>query len=162
MKSISRLFHNEEGSNLVESAIGYAFLLIVLIGTVEFSYAFYSEQNVADASRQASRWAAVRGSTSCANDVNLTGCNATRADIQSFVRGLSYPGVVSSNLSVTTGWLIQSAGTPATWSACTSGTCNVPGNEVQVTVSYAFPISIPYWKSTSITFGSTGTMVIAQ
>ncbi len=162
MKSTSRFFRNEEGSNLVESAIGYSFLLIILLGSIELFYAFYSEQNVADASRQASRWAALRGSTSCANDANLADCDATRGEIQSFVQGLSYPGIVSANLSVTTNWLKQSTGTPATWTACTSGTCNVPGNEVQVTVSYAFPLTIPYWKATSITFSSTGTMVIAQ
>ncbi|MGA9060638.1 MAG: hypothetical protein WB341_03130 [Terracidiphilus sp.] len=60
-----------------------------------------------------------------------------------------------------TNFLTATSTTPTSWSACT-GTCNEPGNEVQVTVSYGFPLAIPYWKATTITFSSTGTMVIAQ
>jgi hypothetical protein len=64
-------------------------------------------------------------------------------------------------LLVSTTWLVHSS-TPTSWSTCSKSPCNVPGNEVQVTVSYTLPISIPYGKATTFNISSTGTMVIAQ
>jgi Flp pilus assembly protein TadG len=158
---VHRLIFGREGSALVETAITFPAVILLLLGSLDFSYAFYTYQDVADAARQASRWAAVRGSTSCTNVPNLNDCNATRAEIQSYVQNLNYPGVVGSNLVVSINWLSASVSTPTSWTACAS-VCNSPGNEVQVNVTYSFPIAVPYWKSTSFDFSSTGTMVVAQ
>ena len=152
----------EEGSSLVEMAMTLLVFLPLLLGAIEFSLVFYAYHDVTDAARVACRWAAVRGSTSCTNTPGLTGCNATSAQIQSYVQGLGYPGLVAANLSVTSSWLTATTTTPTSWSACSTGTCNAPGNEVQVKVSYSYPITIPYWKVTSINIGSTAAMVIAQ
>ena len=152
----------EEGSNLVEMAMALLVFLPLLLGAFEFSLVFYAYHDVTDAARMACRWAAVRGSTSCTNTPGLTGCDATSAQIQSYVQALGYPGLVGSSLNVTSTWLTATTTTPTSWSACSAGTCNAPGNEVQVKVSYAFPISIPYWQVTTINIGSTAAMVIAQ
>ncbi len=152
----------EEGSSLVEMAMALLIFLPLLLGAVEFSLVFYTYHDVTDSARMACRWAAVRGSTSCTNTPGLNDCDATSSQIQSYVQALGYPGLVGSNLNVTATWLSATTSTPTSWSACSSGTCNAPGNEVQVKVSYAFPISIPYWQVTTIDISSSATMVIAQ
>jgi Flp pilus assembly protein TadG len=151
----------QEGSALLEAALTFGIVMLLLFGAVEFSYAFYAYQDVADAARQASRWASVRGSTSCANVPGLSGCGASSGDIQTYVQNLAYAGIVTANLNTSVTWLSASTSTPTTWSACATP-CKSPGNQVQVTVSYAFPLAVPYWKASTINFSSTGSMVIAQ
>jgi Flp pilus assembly protein TadG len=151
----------EEGSSLVETGMALLIFLPLLFGAIQFSLVFYTYHDVTDAARQAVRWAAVRGSTSCTNTPGLYDCKATSDEIQSYVRGLGYPGLVASNINVATSWLSASS-VPTSWSACGVSPCNAPGNQVQVTVSYSYPISIPYWKSTSFNISSTSAMVIAQ
>lgn len=151
----------DEGSSLLETALVMLLFLSLVIGAIQFSLVFFAFNNVTDAAREAARWAAVRGSMSCTNTPGLTGCNATSAQITSYVQGKGYPGLVASNISVTTTWLLASSSTHASWSTC-SGRCNAPGNQVQVQVTYSLPIAIPYWTATSININSTAAMVIAQ
>jgi len=152
----------EEGSSLVETAMAMLVLLPILLGAIEFSLAFYAYHDVTDASRAAARWAAVRGALSCTNTPGLTDCGATSSEIQTYVQGLGYPGLIGSKLSVTTKWLSATASPPTSWSSCTTGTCNAPGNQVQVKVTYAFPIAVPFWEITTVNISSTAAMVIAQ
>lgn len=152
----------DEGSNLVELALAMLILIPLLLGTIEFSLVFFAYHDVTDAAREATRWAAVRGSTSCTNTPNLTDCEATSTEIQSFVQGIGYPGLQASNIHVSASWLKASNSIPTSWSDCEVGACNVPGNQVQITVSYSYPISIPYWQVTSFNVSSTAAMVIAQ
>jgi Flp pilus assembly protein TadG len=156
-----RLLASEEGQNLVESAFALLIFLALLFGAVEFSYAFYTYHCVADAAREASRWAAVRGSQSCTNVSTLPECNASSAQITTYVRGLGYPGVPGASLNVTTKWCTASS-IPASWSGCSTSGSNAPGNQVQVTVSYSFPINLVYLKAASLNLTSTGSMVISQ
>jgi Flp pilus assembly protein TadG len=158
-----RRLREERGNNLVETALSLPIFFLVLFGIVQMGYAFYTYQCVANASREASRWASVRGSTSCSNTPNLTNCGATAANITSFVGGLGLPGLNGSLLTVTTSWLVPSAATNPTWSTCaaTSG-CNKPGNQVQVTVAYPFNLAIPFWKKATVNISSSSEMVIAQ
>jgi Flp pilus assembly protein TadG len=152
----------EEGSNLVETAMALLIFLPLLLGAIEFSLALFAYHDVTDAARKACRWAAVRGSTSCTNTPALTDCKATSAEITTYVQDLGYPGIVGSNLQVTTTWLSATSATPTSWSTCALSPCNAPGNEVQVQVTYPFPISIPFWQVTTINVSSTAAMVIAQ
>lgn len=150
----------EEGSSLVEMALCSAILLGMTFGIIEMSFGLYTFHYVSEAAREGSRYAMVRGSTSCTNTPNLVNCKATAAEIQTYVQSLGNPGV-----TVNTIWLkATTSGTPptTTWAAC-ANTCNSPGNAVQVNVVYlAFPIDVPFWKKTSVNIGSTSQMVIAQ
>lgn len=161
-----RLLGGQEGSNLVETAMAFLVLMPILFGAFEFSMAFYTYQDITDAARQASRWASVRGSSSCTNTPTLAECDATPDQIRAYVRGLGYPGVVSSNISVAPSWLAANSNTPPSppmsWTSCGESVCNEPLNEVQVQVSYNFPISVPFWQVTTINLSSTSTAVIAQ
>ncbi len=158
---LRRLGSGESGSSLVEFALAVPILFSLLIGLVDMSLAVYSTHYVSEAAREAARWAMVRGSSSCTNTPNLTDCDATAAEIQTYVQNLDFPGINSNNLSVSTTWLSPSASTPTTWTSCGS-TCNAAGDAVQVVVSYQFPLDIPFISSNSFNFSGTAQMVISQ
>lgn len=160
-----RSLRKAEGSSLIELALVSAILFAVLFGVIQFAYAFYAYNFVSEVTREAARYAIVRGSTSCTNTPNLSKCNASPADIQSYVQGLGYPGLSSSNLTVTTTWCAASVNPTSgsmTWSSCSAGTSKAPGNAVNVAVTYAFPLNIPFWKKQTVNLSSTAQMVVAQ
>lgn len=163
LKRIWALIADEEGSNLVEMAVSGTVVFAILFGICQFSFAYYVYQFSSDAAREASRYAMVRGSASCANTNNLLPkCNASQTDIQTFVRGLTYPGINPSNLAVTTAWCASNGSTPASWATCSGGTANTPGNMVKVTVSYPLTFGIPFSGSQALNLGSTSEMVVSQ
>lgn len=92
----------EEGATLVEMALCSSILLSLVFGIIGLSIALYAYDFVSDAAREGVRWAIVRGSQSCSNTPNLTNCNATAAQIQSYIQGLGYPGITSADVNVTT------------------------------------------------------------
>jgi Flp pilus assembly protein TadG len=151
-----------EGAAIIEFAVSSAVLFAVMIGIIEMCFALYNYHVANYAARQATRWAIVRGSTSCTNTPNLTDCDATTAEIQSFVKNLGISMVNSANTTVNVTWLSPSGTTPTTWSTCSTGTCNAPGNQVQVQVIYTYPLHIPWVSSQTLSPNSTSTMVIAQ
>ena len=155
----------EEGIALIEAALTAVVLLTMIFGLLQISWALYAYHFVSDAAREGSRYAIVRGSDSCTNTPNLTNCNATADEIKTWVKGLGYPGIDSSKMSVTTTWLTATtSGTPATttWSTCSTGTCNAPGNMAKVVVSYAFPLNIFFLSKSTLNVSSTSEMVISQ
>jgi Flp pilus assembly protein TadG len=152
----------DSGATLVETAVSASILIVMLIGMMQTALALYTYLFVSDAAREATRYAMVRGSISCTNTPDLKDCSATSAEIQTFLRTRGYPGLTASDLTATTTWLTLNSGTPATWSSCSSGTCNAPGNSVKVKVRYKFPVSIPFVPSSTLTLSSTSQMVISQ
>lgn len=152
----------DEGSSLLETSLASSIFLAMLMGIFQMSLAFYTLHYISDAAREGSRFAMVRGSTSCANTPNLSNCNVTSSQVQSYVRGLAYPGIQSSRLTVTTTWMSASPTQPTTWSTCTTGTCNASGNQVKVVAAYIYPLSVPFVPSLSFNLTSTSKMVISQ
>ena len=159
-----KVARRDDGNTIVEMAIGISLFLMVLIGIIQVGLAMYTYNYVSDAAREGSRWAIVRGAACSANTPGLDHCNALQTDIQTYLQSIPYPGINASNLTVTASWLTASQ-TPVSWSTCTSSStvvCNLPGNEVQVTVTYPFSLNIPFWRNASVTVGSTSSMVISQ
>jgi len=152
----------EEGASIVETGLVIMVFLAMLIGAFQATMALYTVNFVAEAAREGSRYAMVRGSTSCTNTPSLTNCNATSDQVQTWVRGRGYPGIKSSKLTVTTSWSTASSTYPRTWTTCTSGTCNAPGNQVKVVATYAYSAPIPFAPRLSINLTSTSRMVISQ
>jgi len=157
------------GAQLLEFALSASVLIALLIGIIYTCFAIYTGHFVSEAALAGARWAMVRGSASCINTPNLTDCNATATQIQTYVQGLSYPGIESHSLTVTPTWCSASGTTPATWTSCSSATSNAPGNAVQVLVSYPFPLPIPSltlstltFTTKTFTFSSTSQLVISQ
>jgi Flp pilus assembly protein TadG len=162
------VLHSEEGATLVETAIAMSVFLAVLFGVIQMSLALYAYHFVSDAAREASRWAMVRGSK-CSTSINMAFCSPTSSlsagadntDIQAYVRSMGYP--FASSLTTSTVWYSASTSTPTTWTACgTAAACKVAGNQVTVTVSYSFPLNIPFWKNTNLGVSSTSSMVISE
>ena len=141
-----RRLREEEGATLVEFALCSVVLFMSLFGIIGLCGALYSYNFVADAAQRATRYAIVRGSA-CSAD--LTGCPATSAAVQTYVRNLGYPGIIPGNLTAA-----------ATW----AGGSNAPGSTVSVTVTYTYPLNIPFWKhsGTILHMSSTSNMAISQ
>ena len=177
----------EDGNSLVEMAIVSAFVFLPLIfGIIQFSFALYAYNFVNLASRQASRYAAVRGTESCVISPTFPNCNmgpdtaggnnaTDPSALQTYVRALTYPGINPNNLTVTTTYLARHVTSGAggfsktAWDvACTTTNpydnqeCNTPGNAVQVSVVYQFPLAIPFWKRATLNLTGTSHMVINQ
>ena len=162
-------FTGDDGGSLVEMAICCMVLMPLMFGVIQFSLAFYAYHFVADAAREASRYAMVRGGLSCNNTPNLSNAcstngsstGVTSAQIQTYVQQLGLP--MAGQLTASTTWYSYSADANghATWAVCATP-CPVPGNQVKVTVTDNFPLAIPYWKSLRVPITSTSTMVISQ
>jgi Flp pilus assembly protein TadG len=160
---------SDAGSAIVEMALSCAILLSMFIGVYEVCLASYSSHFVAEAAREGARYAIVRGSLSCTNTPSLPNCGASTDTISNYVKSLQYPGIIPANLTVTVTYMKASSSTASgslltTWSACNSSTttCNVPGNMVNVQVSYAFGLYVPFVPSNSLNIGSTSQMVVQQ
>ncbi len=160
---LGRALLREDGDTIVEFAVSCTVVVGMILGVSMVSYAVYTYHYVSDAAREGARYAIVRGSTSCTNTPALSNCNATAAEIQTHVKSLGYPGIDSTNyMTVATTWCAASTSTPTTWSACSSGTTNAPGNLVSVQVTYNFPFALGFLKVSPISVKSTSEMVISQ
>ena len=153
---------DEEGSTLVETAVSCALLMMIIIGILQTCLALYAYHYTAQVARMATRYAMVRGSSSCTNTPNLPNCNATPTEITGYVQGLGFPGIASSNVSVATTWCASSGTTPVTFAACSSTTANDPGNAVQVVVSYPYSLAIPFIPALRVNVSSTSQSIISQ
>jgi Flp pilus assembly protein TadG len=151
----------ERGQALIEIGLCSALLMMLVFGSIELSLALYSYHFVSAAAREGIRYAIVRGATCTDAD-----CPATPATIQTYVRGLGYPGINPNALTVTATCGANPAppGTPTlTACAATGSTPNyLAGNLVQVLVSYQYPLVLPFVRTTTITMTSTSQMVISQ
>lgn len=139
-----KAIQNEEGSALVEFALSSVVLFMTLFGLMAVCTALYSYLFVSEATREASRYAIVRGN-SC---VGLSDCKIDSTGLNTYVKSLSYPGINQGNLSAT---------------ASFSPNKN-PGSIVSVTVTYNMALNIPFWPKTgrALQLSSTSQMAISQ
>ncbi len=157
----------EDGMSMVEFALACAVLFAMLFGVVYTSLALYTFHYVSEAAREGSRYAIVRGSTCHANTPGLSNCPSggggiTSAQLQTYIQNLGYPGIDAVNhMTVAATWYTPGANLSSP-TLCTTGTCNAPGNIVNVQVTYTLPLSIPFSIQKTLSLTSTSQMVIAQ
>jgi Flp pilus assembly protein TadG len=156
-----RRLKREDGSTLVEFAFVFMILITMILGIIEFSRALYAYHFVSGAARQATRWAAVNGST-CSGDGSCPyATGAGPADITSYVTSHVQAGIDASQITVNPGgesfWPVNADSPPV----CIT-TQNSPGCTVQVQVSYNFNFLIPFIHSSAITLSSTSQMIISH
>jgi Flp pilus assembly protein TadG len=137
-----RRIRAEEGSSIVEFAFSFMILCTVLFGIMELALCFYTFNFVAETAREATRYASVRGSK-CSG---FSDCQITQGQLTTYVQNLAYPGIDPSALNVT---LTEASG-------------NTPGNPVQVTITYQFPLAVPFLFKNTWALTSTSQMVISQ
>jgi Flp pilus assembly protein TadG len=155
----ARSGRDQRGSSMVEFALGASLLFMVVFGVIAMCLALYSYNVVSEAAREATRYAIVRGSA-CTSFA--TACPAmqtgNQGDIQTYVQGLTFPGINPNNLTAVPTWSPYPAGATCQPSAL----CNNPGNQVMVTVTYQFPLVIPFVPRRTLSMSSTAEMVISQ
>jgi hypothetical protein len=158
---------HEEGATLVEMALVSAIMLSLLFGVIQVCLALYAYNFVCEAAREATRYAMVRGESSCLIAPSFPNCNLNPTTagntVQDFARSLGYPGLNANNLTATATWWSPTGTQPESWTtACTAATCNAKGHMVEVQVNYAFPLNIPFWKNSTLNLGSTSEMMISE
>lgn len=145
--------HRERGASLPETTIVMSIVLALTFGIIDFGRAMYTYGFVAQLAREGTRWASVHGADSCTNSQNtLPDCNASAADIQSYVQSLSQGATVASNISVK----------PPVYSCPSGSSGNAPGCTVTLTVTYPFTFILPYLPKAGIAMSSSSQMVISQ
>jgi Flp pilus assembly protein TadG len=154
--------HYERGTAVVETAIVMAAALMLLFFIIDFGRMLFTYETLANATRQAARWAIVRGA-GCASsgESGEADCPATQAEIQTYLQTESLGQFITDPTSITV--------TP-TWSN-TSSTCTGYTNSttaagagclITVTSSYPFNFIVPWLSHATITMTSTSEMIMSQ
>lgn len=140
----------ERGAGMAETALVMGVVLALLFGIIDFGRTMYTYAFTAQLARQGARWAIVRGSQCTL----LDHCNASKEDIQSYVRSLSYGATDANSIAVNTTW--SAASCPPNSTAT-----NAPGCVVSVNVQYPFKFVAPFMPA-AIQMSSTSQLVISQ
>jgi hypothetical protein len=151
------------GRLLVEFSVSAFVLLMAMLGVLDFSRALYTYHFVSYAAQEGTRYAMVRGADwtpSCAS-ASSYGCQASAANITSYVRSLAPPGVVAGNIGVTPTWPQLNADGAST--GCNTipkeNSQRLPGQSPVVT--YSFHFMMPFIPQSALTMSATSEKVIA-
>jgi Flp pilus assembly protein TadG len=128
---------HKRGQALVEFSLIAAPALMLIFALMNCALAVFDYNFVSFAAREATRYAAVRGSSS--------GSAASTTDIRNFVVAQAI-GLDTSKITVSTTWSPD----------------NKPGSAVQVQVRYLFTVAIPFMNGNSLNLSSTSQLVITQ
>ena len=125
------------GSVLVEAALVYPVVFMVILGILLLSIAVFRYQQVAHIAREASRWASVHGAK-YATDPYIKAAKpsataATAADVYTNAILPQAAGMNTSNLTYSVSWNTSNATTRTT---SVNGTITTVYNTVSVTVTY--------------------------
>ena len=169
--------NSERGSALLEFGLVAILFLAIFFGIIDFARALYSYHFVANAAREGTRYAIVRGA---ACNASLPGCRAEITNpsdptdpVPQYVKGLANGiGIDQSLVSVQASWLGPPPPPPLS-SSLVCAPIDSPGCIVQVQVTYAFSFIFPLMPTTTCAVGSppvtanicmtsTSQMVISQ
>jgi len=135
----------DEGGSMIEFAVTLPILFALIFCFMETCMALYTYEMISDSAREGTRYAMVRGA-SCPSTAHPT-CEATATQVNTYVSGLGWPNVGGGAVTPNTTY--------------PDGDENV-GSHVQVTVSYAFKIAMPFVPTKSISLSSTSKTTIIQ
>jgi Flp pilus assembly protein TadG len=147
---------DQRGSAILETALSLLVFLSFLFGIMQAGFALYTYNYLCEASREGARYAIVRGATwgsPCASYTS-SDCTASPTQIQSYVQSLGYAGITVSTPVYTA--FAKGSSCPAT------PPCNTWGNQVAITVTYNFPLNVPFIPPHTAAMSSTSAMIIAQ
>lgn len=147
---------------MIEFAIAITVLLTMIFGAMDFARAVYIYHFLPYAAGQATRYANVRGSswgTATCSTIASVDCNATSANIKSYIQSIAPPGVNTATLTATATW----PGTTPTGAACATGNgANSPNCVVKVVLTYPFTFVLPFLPATGPTFSATSVKLILE
>jgi Flp pilus assembly protein TadG len=133
-RSISR---RSKGQAAVEFAMSVSGLLLLILAITNFAMAVYAYNFVCYGARDATRYAAVRGSASPTP--------VSSSDVTAFVDSEA-TGLDPSRLTVSTTWSPN----------------NQPSSTVAVQVNYNFQFMVPFVQLAAVNLSSTSQLVISQ
>ena len=137
---------HERGQVLAEFAVASLAAMMMLLGTIDFGRALYTEHVITNGARLATRYAIVNASIACAG--------GTPDPLQAYVFAQS-PGIANAQLTVTTSCPGGNTGCISTVSPY-----NGQGCLVTVTVRYTFNFLVPFISLISVPLTSHSEMVI--
>lgn len=160
--SLARIRLEELGANLVEFALSVSIVLTSIFAVLYFSMALYADHFVANAAKDAARYAMVRGSSwngaTCATTFSYN-CTATSTNVTNYVDSTVPPGLAKSDMTVTTSW----PGTNPSGTTCdTTNGVNSPYCAVSVDVSYSLSWPLPIFPQKALVLSSTSTVAITE
>jgi len=147
----------ECGSTLLEFVLVIIFFLTMLFGIAGFGMALYAYHFVSNAAREATRYAAVRGSTCTSDNSCVVDANPGNTVVQDYVATIVPPGIDNTKVTTSPLWPVQVNGP----TICGT-TLNAPGCVVQVQVTYNFNFIFPLISSATLPLSSTSQMVIVH
>jgi Flp pilus assembly protein TadG len=136
---------DENGAALVEFALTVPILFGFVFGLMQVCLLYYTYEWVSECSREATRYAVVRGST-CETSAGDS-CTASATAVNAYINGIGLPNLAGGTVTANTTYPDGD---------------EVPGHRVKVVVTYAFPYKIPFVASKSLSFSSTSEMYILQ
>jgi Flp pilus assembly protein TadG len=152
----------ERGDSLVELGIAMSLLMMLVFGVIDCSRALYTYHFVSCAAQQGARYAIVRGEDwplSCATATSYS-CQASVANIKTYVQSLATPGITAANITVTPTWPQQTVNGAAT--GCNStATQAKEGCLMKLQVSYTYHFFLPYLPTGGIPMTATSEQAIA-
>ena len=140
-----RTLVDESGQSLVEFAITFGILMAVVFALIEFALAFYSYGMISESAREGTRYAIVHGAN--CQTVSGASCTASAAAVNAYVSALGYPNLGGGSMTVNTTF--------------PDGNQN-PGSRAAVSITYSFPITLPFVPSNVWTMGAASQMSILQ
>jgi Flp pilus assembly protein TadG len=147
---------SEDAQSLIESAIALPVLLGLLFCFMEACLAFYTKDMISESAREGARYAMLRSGTCTPSTGGVPGtvgsCAATADDVNTYVSGLGWPNIAGGTMTPSTTYITVSPNNPG----------NIVGNYVQVTVTYTFPIFMPFVPTNSLSMTSTSEMYIMR
>ena len=170
--ALRRAIRNERGATVLETAISFTFLSVLIFGVFEVCLAVYAYHFLGNAAHEGARYAIVRGSTwgitcdgsgTSGSGYNSNQCTASTTDIANYIVHRSYPGILltTSNICVQYRGATPGSATTSCSAASSIASDNAKGDIVQITVNYPFTFNLPGFRK-SFTMSSTSQMVIAQ
>jgi Flp pilus assembly protein TadG len=143
--SAQQWISQQNGNSLVEFALTLPALCLFFFVFMETALALYTRDLIAECAREGSRYAMVRGA-SCPTSANPT-CEVTATQVNTYVSALKYPNIGGGTMSVVTTYPDGDES---------------PGSHVQVSITYNFPITMPFVPKHTLTLTSTSKVVILQ
>jgi Flp pilus assembly protein TadG len=146
---------SENGQALIESAFALPVLFGLLFCFMEVCLAFYTKDMVCESAREGTQYAMFH-SSNCKTFIGGTAgasgsCAQTQAQVATYIQNLGWPNLAGGTMATPTVTYI-------TFPPFAAG--NIVGNEVQVTVTYTFPIFMPFVPTSAWTLSSTSVMTI--
>lgn len=137
--------HDQNGQALVETALTFTVLMTFFLAFMEICLIFYSYCMIAESAREGTRYASLHGST-CVTASQAT-CTASASSVNTYISSISWPNLGGGTLSGATTFPDGN---------------EAPGSRVKITVSYIFPITVPFLPAQSVSMASTSESYILQ